>query len=269
MIEFTSSVVEFALATFIPIYGGMFLVIVLSNIARVSTRYLSAYALGLLFWFIFDTMNDAVQLGVNEGYVFEFRQTGLVLLFIGGFLSLTLLGKPPYRKGMKRKFFPLLMGILTGIGLGIHGIGEGLEFGGLAAGTQATSVLDAIGGASGGLSYVLHKLLESTIIIVIFLGLARTQGLSIREDLRQSVFVGLAFGIPSVIGETVGYYMPIDASYSFALGAGAALSVALQVTRLIFGRSSGDELNHSQWIGISLAVLLGFFLFYGAALFHL
>ena len=267
MIEFTSSFVEFALATFIAIYGGMFLVIILSNITGVNTRYLSAYALGLLFWFFFDAMNDAVQLGVNEGYVFEFRQTGLVLLFIGGFLALALLGNPSDRNVMKRKRFPLLLGILTGIGLGIHGIGEGLEFGGLAAGTQATSVLGAIGGGSG-LSYVLHKLLESTIIIVIFLGLARTQSLSSRDQLRQSIFVGLAFGIPSVIGEAGGYYMPIDASYSFALGAGAALSVALQVSRLIFSRSSDDELNYSQWIGVSLAVLLGFFLLYGTALFH-
>jgi hypothetical protein len=80
--------------------------------------------------------------------------------------------------------------------------------------------------------------------------------------------VGLAFGIPSVIGEAVAYYVPIDSSYFFAMGGGAALSVILQVIRPIFEENNGKEVTYSQWIRISLAVLLGFFLLYGAALFH-
>ncbi|MGA3404484.1 MAG: hypothetical protein ABSD49_01985 [Candidatus Bathyarchaeia archaeon] len=270
MIEFSVSFIEFVLATFIPICIGMFSVVALSNITQVNTRYFSAYALGLLFWFFFDTMNDAVQLGVNDGYAFGFHQTGLVVLFITGFLLVALLGgRSPRKQSMaKASIFPLLLAMLVGLGMSIHGIGEGLEFGGTAAGTQATSVLDAIGGVGGGLSYVLHKLLESTIVIVVFVALARTQDLSIRKQLWQTVIVGLAFGIPSVIGEAVAYYVPIDSSYFFAMGGGAALSVILQVIRPIFEENNGKEVTYSQWIRISLAVLLGFFLFYGAALFH-
>jgi hypothetical protein len=265
MIEFSVSFVEFALATIIPIYCGMFCGIVIGNATHISTRYLSAYALGLLFWFLFDTMNDAVQLGVNEGYTFDFHQTGLVLLFFTGFLLLTFLIARKIET-TANSYFPLLLGILVAFGMGIHGIGEGLEFGGLAAGTQATSVFDAIGGVGGGISYFLHKLLESTIVIVIFLAVARTRSLSIRKQLGQMAIVGLMFGIPSVIGEAVAYYIPLDASYFFALGAGAALSVALYVMRLIF--RDAEETIYSEWIGISLAVILGFFLLYGAALFH-
>jgi hypothetical protein len=269
MIEFGTSFIEFVLATFIPIYIEMFFVVFLSNAARINIRYLSAYALGLLFWFFLDTMNDAVQLGVNDGYAFDFQHTGLVILFIIGFLLLTILGRSPRKENLiKTSIFPVLLPIVVGLGMGIHGIGEGVEFGGLAAGTQATSVLDAIGGFGGAIGYVLHKLLESTIVIIVFVGVARAQGLPIRKQLWQVVIVGLAFGIPSAIGEAVAYYVQIDASYFYAMGAGAALSVALQVIRPIFGDNNGDEIGYSQWIRISLAMLLGFFLLYGAALFH-
>lgn len=214
-------------------------------------------------------MNDAIQLGVNDGYAFDFHQTGLVVLFITGFLLVALLGGSQRKQSItKASIFPLLLAILVGLGMGIHGIGEGLGFGGTAAGTQATTVLDAIGGIGGGLSYVLHKLLESTIVIVVFVALTRPQGLSMRKQLWQTVIVGLAFGIPSIVGETVAYYVPIDSSYFFAMGAGAALSVVLQVIRPIFEGNNGNEVTYSQWIRISLAVLLGFFLLYGAALFH-
>lgn len=198
--------------------------LILSSIARVKTRYLCAFALGILFWFFFDTANDAVQLGVNEGYTFDFRQTGLVLLFITGFLLLTLLsgrdsGKERNGKGM----LPLLQAILVALGLAIHGVGEGLQFGGLASGTQAGNVLDAIGGAGGGIAYILHKLLESSLVIIVFISMARANGLSLRPQIWQTMMVGLAFGIPSALGEVVGYYVPVDSSYFFAMGAGVAL----------------------------------------------
>jgi hypothetical protein len=249
MIEFSESFLEFVLATCVPIYVGMFSMIALSNFTHIKTRYLSAFAVGLLFWFFFDTMNDAVQLGVNEGYAFDFRQTGLVVLFITGFLLFTLLGgrRSKTESMAKSSMLPLLLSVLAAIGMGIHGVGEGLEFGGLAAGTQASSVLAAIGGVGGGFAYVLHKLLESTIVIIVFIALARANGLSFRTELWQTVIVALAFGIPSAVGEVVGYYVPIDSSYFFAMGAGAALSVALQVIMPIFGEKNG-EVTYSQWI---------------------
>jgi len=273
MIEFGVSFVEFTLATFVPIYVGMFLLVALSNATRVDTRYLSAYALGLLFWFFFDTLNDAAQLDVNQGYSFDFNHIGLVTLFITGFLLFTLLGgmlsskrESPARK--QENSFPFLLAILVALGMGCHGIGEGIEFGGLAAGTQASSVLDAIGGISGGIAYGLHKLLESTIVIVVFITLTRANGLSFRKQLWQTVMVGLAFGIPSAVGEVAGYSVPIDSSWFYALGAGAALFVVLQVIKPIFAANKGEEVTYSQWVRISVAMILGFLLLYAAALGH-
>jgi hypothetical protein len=162
-----------------------------------------------MFWFFFDTLNDAAQLDVNQGYSFGLGQIGLMLLFIIGFILFTLLGSrllSEIENSAGKNSYPFLLTILVAVGMGCHGIGEGIEFGGLAVGTQASSVLDAIGGIGGGIAYGLHKLLESTIVIVVFVALARANGLSFRKQLWQTVIVGLGFGIPSVVGEVAGYW---------------------------------------------------------------
>jgi len=274
MIEFGVSFVEFVLATFVPIYIGMFLLVALSNATRVDIRYLSAYALGLLFWFFFDTINDAAQLDVNQGYSFDFNHIGLVTLFIIGFLLFILLGgmlsasKGESPASKQENSFQFLLAIIVALGMGCHGLGEGIEFGGLAAGTQASSVLDAIGGIGGGIAYGLHKLLESTIVIVVFITLARANGLSFRKQLSQAVIIGFAFGIPSAVGEVAGYFVPIDSSWFYALGAGAALFVVLQVIKPIFAANKDREVTYTQWVRISVAMILGFLLLYAAALGH-
>ena len=271
MIEFGVSFVEFVLATFVPIYVGMFFLIALSDATRIDTRYLSAYALGLLLWFFFDTLNDAAQLDVNQGYSFDSGQILLVLLFIIGFLLFTLLGgKLSSRRGnsVGKDSCPFLLTILVALGMACHGIGEGIEFGGLVAGTQVSSVFDAIGGIGGGIAYGLHKLLESTIVIVVFVTLSRADGLPFRKQLWQTVIVSLAFGIPSAVGEVAGYYIPINSSWFFAVGAGAAFFVVLQVIRPIFALNKESEATYPQWVRISVAMLLGFLLLYAAALFH-
>jgi len=269
MIEFSVSFIQFFVATFVPIYVGMFLLVVVSNVTGIDSRYLSAYALGLLFWFFFDTLNDAVQLDVNHGYAVDINQVGLVALFVIGFLLFSMLGG---RLGSKElngssRNLPLLLAIVVGVGMGIHGVGEGIEFGGLAVGTQAVTILDAIGGIGGGIAYVLHKLLESTIVIVVFITLARATGLPFRKQLWQTFIVGLVFGIPSLVGEIAGYFVPIDSSWFYAMGAGAALFVVLQVIKPIFANKE-SEIAYSQWVRISAAMILGFLLLYAAALFH-
>ena len=266
MIEFGVAFIEFVLATVVPIFAGMFLLVVVSAATKIDIRYLSAYALGLLFWFFFDTLNDSVQLGVNQGYTFDLGHIGLVLLFSIGFLLFALLGgRLSSKYDALSRNLPLILAILVAVGMGIHGVGEGIEFGGLAAGTQATSILDAIGGIGGGIAYVLHKLLESTIVIVVFIALVRTSGLPFRKQLWQTLMIGFVFGIPSMVGEVAGYSIPIDSTWFFALGAGAALFVVLEVIRPIFATRG---VTYTQWTRISLAMLLGFLLLYAAALFH-
>jgi len=274
MIEFSVSFIDFILATFVSIYVGMFLLIFLSETTKVDSRYLSAYALGLLFWFFFDTLNDAVQLDVNQGFNFDFNHVGLVALFVIGFLMFSLAGgllstrreNSSARKQENSSAFTLT--VLVALAMGCHGIGEGIEFGGLSAGTQASNVLDAIGGISGGIAYGLHKLLESTIVIVVFIALARASRVSFRKQLWQTVIIAFTFGIPSAVGEVTGYFIPIDSSWFYALGAGAALFVVLQVIRPIFAPNRDGEVTYSQWIGISMAMIVGFLLLYSAALFH-
>ena len=269
MIDFASSFTQFVLATFIPLYLGMIFVMLLKETAHISARNLSAFALGLLFWFFLDTLNDAIQLDVNEGFSYGFQHAALLLLFVVGFLSLALLSGLGIsaRVGVNEETDPFFVGILVALGMGFHGVGEGLGFGGTSAGTSAMTVLDAIGGYGGGAAYVLHKFLEATLVTIVYVSLT-DEKLGLREQLWRLVALGLTFGIPSAVGDVVGYYVPVDSSYFFALGGGAALFVALLVMKPIFGTNARGEFTHSQWIRVVVALLVGFLALYAAASLH-
>jgi hypothetical protein len=152
--------------------------------------------------------------------------------------------------------------------MGFHGIGEGLEFGGLSAGTTATTILDAIGGVGGGIAYVLHKLLEASLVMIVFVALVEGERLSFRVEWKRIVLLGLAFGIPSALGDVVGYFVEVNSAYLFALGAGAALVVALFAVRPIWGDGWKGELTYAQYVKMVLMVLIGFLCLYGAAMLH-
>lgn len=268
MIDFASSFTQFILATFVPLYLGMFCIL-LVRAMHANVRYLSAFALGLLFWFFLDTLNDAIQLDVNEGYSYGFQHAALLFLFVVGFVSLALLAGLGItnRVDAKKTQQSLLVSILVAIGMGFHGIGEGLAFGGTSAGTSAVTVLDAIGGYGGGVAYLVHKLLEATIVMIVYVSLTADEGLGLRKQLSHLVALGLAFGLPSALGDIVGYYAPANVSYLYALGGGAALFVALLSIKSIFATSS-RELTYGQWMRIASALLLGFLALYAAASLH-
>lgn len=271
MILFGVSFVEFVLATFIPLYVGMLLTGVIRT-AGFESRYLSAFGLGLLLWFFLDTLNDAIQLGVNEGYDFNLQHSGLLLMFILGFLAIAL----PAGVGLSKtthiyqseRVGRFLTALLVAIGMGFHGVAEGLQFGGLSAGTTTTTVLDAIGGLGGGVAYVLHKLLEASLVMIVFIALVESKRFSLRDEWKRVALLGLAFGIPSAIGDIVGYFVEVNSTYLFALGGGAALVVALLAVRPIWGQGWKGDLTYSKYIKMMLMVLLGFLCLYGAAMFH-
>ena len=271
MIPFIISLAEFLLATFIPLYLGMLLAGAVRT-ARLESRYLSAFALGLLFWFFLDTLNDAIQLGVNDGYDFNPQHTGLLLMFILGFLAIALPAGLGLSKRMNaiqsHKAGPFPTALLVAIGMGFHGVGEGLEFGGLSAGTTATTILDAIGGVGGGIAYVLHKLLEASMVMIIFIALVEGERFSLRVEWKRIALLGLAFGIPSALGDVVGYFVEVNSAYLFALGAGAALVVALLAVRPIWGDGWKGDLTYAQYVKMVFMVLIGFLCLYGAAMFH-
>jgi hypothetical protein len=272
MIEFSISLVEFILATFAPLYVGMVFITYLQMKFKLSVRYLSAFALGLMFWFFFDTLNDSVQLDVNEGFNFPASHIGLVSVFVFGFLVIALLSTFLVSKKTNRidagvsAYFDAA--IVVAVGMGFHGIGEGVEFGGLSAGTQAFTILDAIGGYSGGISYIIHKFLEATIVMIVYIGLTVGEHASFRSKLSKITTLGLAFGLPSAFGEVIGYFVELNSAYFFALGAGAALSVTLLIVWPMFRTTEDGQLTYSQWTRLMLAALIGFLCLYGAALFH-
>ena len=55
------------------------------------------------------------------------------------------------------------------------------------------------------------------------------------RSFRERIIGNAPFGLPSAAGDVSGYFVPVDSSYFYALGGGAALFVALLVVKSIFG----------------------------------
>lgn len=268
MIDFVFSFFQFVLATFVSLYLGMLCVLLAREVMHIDVRYLSAFALGLLFWFFLDTLNDGIQLDVNEGLSYGFQHIVLLSLFVTGFVFLAFVGGRlmSTRTAAEKSQRPLLVGILVAVGMGFHGIGEGLAFGGTSAGTSAVTILDAIGGYAGGAAYVLHKLLEATIVMIVYVSLTDDE-LGLGKKLSHLVILGLTFGLPSALGDVIGYFFAVDVSYLYAMGGGAALFVALLAVRPIFVEAR-SEFSYGQWVRVALALLFGFLALYAAASLH-
>src|SRR3989442_12001653 len=133
---------------------------------KFQIKYVSEFAFGILFWFFVDTITGAASLDVNSGFSGGAGQVARVGLFAIGLLFFFSVDRnrnifsPQLAVGK----YGLAIPLLVAAALGIHGLGEGAAFGGTAALTTSTSLLDTFGGVSGGVAYVLHKTLEPMII---------------------------------------------------------------------------------------------------------
>jgi len=218
LISFASSLVSILLATFVPIYVGLYL---FSGL-RISPRYLASFGLGILFWYFLDVMNDSVLLDVNSGFSGGLEQLALVSLFLLGLLILVLLDTSGTHGADLESYERALLTVplLFALGIGFHAVAEGLAFGALASATPSGSVIEALGGYSPGVSYVLHKLLEGVVIGVAYRLYVRTESSTRGDAFHPRVFIGLVAGIPTLIGDAVGYYFALSNTYLFSLAGG-------------------------------------------------
>jgi hypothetical protein len=279
-------------ATLIPVFASLLLIFFLSSFVHI--RYIAAIGLGVTFWFFIDTMGDAAYLDVNSSIASfgGLPHFGVIAAFILGIIALALfdhfavpttrsqqyaairqkmtnggtpLSLPPYYNSL----FLIPAGVAAV--MGIHGLGEGWDFGAAASGASATSLLDAFGGIYPLISYPLHKFFEAAIIAAAYSAyVARPKpGLSSTTLLWQIPVLGLLFGLPSVIGSAVGYSVSFDTTYFFAFGVTSALYAVIRLVEpLSLKFRVGD--NSPAYLGgrVFLVVAIGFFLLYTAALFH-
>jgi zinc transporter ZupT len=221
-----------------------------------------------LFWFFVDTITGAASLDVNSGFSGGVGQIAIVGLFVIGVLFFFLVDRNRniFSPSLAIGKYGLAIPVLVAVALGVHGIGEGAAFGGTAALTTSTSLLDTFGGISGGVAYVLHKALEPMIIGACYRAYSIQHAKSAIGRVRDLAVLSAIFTIPSLIGAASGYYLTYDSSYFFALGTGTAIYAAVRLFGPLVDNTKAA--NSKESITIAALMALGLLTIYFAALFH-
>jgi zinc transporter ZupT len=259
LIDPTTNFVAGVAATFVPLFVGLFLPPVISGNSIRRLKMLMAVSAGIIFWFFLDVMNDAVLLDVNQGFGGGLDHAILAALFAIGLLSLFGLEQAYSRssadkaRGEKRistTEISYAIAVLVALGIGFHALGEGIEIGSLVP--TATNMLDAIGGFSAGVAYVLHKFLEGFVI--------GSVAAFAKVKTPRILILGLVSGIPTIIGSSLALLTPINSAYFFALGGAAAVYVEYKLIPNFVDQESAPI--------YVIASLIGFYSMYLAGLFH-
>jgi hypothetical protein len=269
LLPFGESFVVWALATAIPAFVGLILIALVGKFT--GQRYSAAFALGIFFWFFVDTIQGSSNLLVNFGFAGGIDQVGMVLLFVFGVVLLFLSdvfvagnGLFSHESAAGRSSFAIP--ILVALAVGIHGLGEGTAFGSTAAQTSSATLLDAFGGISAGVAYVLHKMVEPMMIGALYVAYAKGTAKSTVGSLRDLLVLTFLFAVPSLIGAATGYFINYDATYFFGLGTGTSIYAAFRLARQTF--NPAKKTGRQESLMVSFALILGFILIYVAALFH-
>jgi len=252
------------------ILPAFFALLIVSAAARyLKPMYLAAFAIGLYFWFFSDTIGDASLLGVSEGLTGGFWHVALWGAFAIGLLLMVSLDKGTFAEGSAAESLGFAIPVLVAIAVGLHGFGEGASIGATAATTPSTSLLDAFGGSSAAVAFILHKGLEPMMVGAAYAAYARDHAKDMNGRLKDILVLTLAFTLPGIIGGASAYYIvqvypSADFTYIFALGLGASIYAAVRLARPLF-KASGSS---SESIKIALVMILGFTCLYLAALLH-
>jgi hypothetical protein len=275
MLGFAESFLAWTASTWIPAFVGLLVIVLAGHF--VKSKYLAAFALGIFLWFFVDTIQGSALLDVNAGFTGGAGQIAAVALFIVGVLTVFWIDK---RRGL---FSPesivrtvsVAIALLVAGAIGIHGLGEGAAFGATAYSTSSTSLLDAFGGVSAGVAYLLHKGLEPMMAGACYCVYSDRTGSRISGRIRDVFFLSMVFVLPSLVGAPVGFFVMGPATgffagfgttYFFALGTGTSIYAALRLSRSLF---RSEELATSEdSIKIAVPIVLGFIAIYFAALFH-
>ena len=206
----------------------------LPSLRRAAPRSLAAFmalTAGLLTFLMVEALAEALEL--QSALPGALNGTGLVVLGVASsYLGLTLVAGRLSGGGDRDRSQPLGgvgLATLVAIGIGVHNLGEGLAI---------------------GSSLALGELALGTFLIVGFMVHNVTEGLGIAAPVAEgagSIGVGklaalaLVAGAPAVLGAWIGGFLTNDllAVLFFAMAAGAALQVVVEVGRYVAWRAPG------------------------------
>jgi ZIP family zinc transporter len=207
----------------------------LPSLRRADARWLAAFmalTAGLLTFLGVEALFEALEL--QAVLPSALGGPGVVLLGVAASaLGMTFLSARLSRGGTGAT--GLALALLVAIGIGVHNLGEGL-----AIGTSfATGELQL--GAFLVIGFMVHNLTEG-------LGIATPASGVRRVTFLQLAALALVAGAPAILGTWIGGYASSDllAPIFFALAAGAALQVVVEVGRYVARRAPGGL--RSGWV---------------------
>lgn len=276
MIDFPTGFLYWIASTLVPAFVGLLLIIGANRF--IQAKYLAAFAFGIFLWFFVDTIGGAATLDVNSGFGGGLAQTAVVVLFIVGLLLFFSIDRNRniFSPNSAIGKYGMAIPFLVAVAVGIHGMGEGADYGHAIYVCTTGGALDCFGGLNAGIAYVLHKGLEPMMIgacYCVYASIARVPG-TIRW-VKHSFLLSLPFVIPSLIGAPVGYFIMgpgtgiaagFDTTYFYGLGTGTSIYAAMRLAGGLFGGTESKLSNEALRIGIAL--VLGLLVIYVAALFH-
>ncbi len=228
-------------------------------------RYIAAFAIGLYFWFFSDTAGASAYLDVNSGFTGGAVQLALFVLFAVGLLLVFYLDREIFTQTEATEKLDFAIPLLMAFAIGFHGFGEGAAFSSTTATTPSTDLLQAFGGLSAAVAFLLHKMLEPMMIGAAYWAYARDRAKSIGGLVRDILTLTLVFTLPGIVGGATDYFLNYDTTYLFAFGLGTSLYAPMRLTKPLF---SGVGTSRSESIRFALLALLGFACLYVASLFH-
>jgi hypothetical protein len=254
-----------AVGTLIPAYIALYL---FTNLKSVPTKYLAALGVGLTFWFWTDTIGDATYLDVNAAawppsafgglyhflVIFAFVLGVAVLAIFDHFAVPTPVSYESVPNGVTTTggvsagsvassyvtgalfFVPFAVAAV----MGIHGLGEGWDFAGVAAGVSgSTDIVSAFGGWNPVVSYPMHKFFEASIISIVYTIYVQRSGIAKKTQWHLPV-LGLLFGLTSLIGSMVGYFVSFDTTFFYAFGVTSAFYAAIRLAGPLISDTKGS-----------------------------
>jgi len=204
----------------------------LPSLRRAAPRSLSAFmalTAGLLTFLMVEALAEALKL--QAALPSALNGTGLVVLGVAAsYLGLTLVASRLSGGGDGAEpLGGLGLATLVAIGIGVHNLGEGLAIGSsLALGELALGTFLIVG-------FMIHNLTEG-------LGIAApvAEGAA-RAGVARLGVLALVAGAPAILGAWIGGFLVSDllAVLFFAVAAGAALQVVVEVGRYVARRAPG------------------------------
>lgn len=263
MLPFASGLAAISASFILPALAGLLVVAAAARV--IKPRYLVAFAIGIYFLFFGDTLGGSAGLDINQGFAGGLPQLALLVLFASGVLLVFSLDANVFESGQESGRLNLAIPLLMAFAVGMHGFGEGAAFSTTAATTSSSSLLDAFGGVTAAIAFILHKALEPMMIGAVYWAYARDRANGTTGFVRDMLLLTLAFAVPGMIGGATDYYLSYDTTYPFAFGLGTSVYAGLRLVKPLFWDSSGSR---TESLKTATCTLLGFMCIYVAALLH-